>query len=284
MDQSPLRVVAVATDFSEPASVALAWGHRLAAMHGARVVLIHAVSGQADRHLTQEEARCGLDGLAAPLRSEGLTVDVEMVEGPVAEVLSATAERVSADLLVIGSHGHGVIKRLLLGSVADELLRNARLPLLVVHPRDGQRRIEFRTALVGVDFSDPSHRAASFALRLLERHADSRLLLLAATQLPITFVGPDAPAMALVETSEVNDSAREGVQRLTRELGGHGLSVEGLVCPGAPSEAIRDTAEDRRADIVAVGSQPRSGAARVLLGSTALDVVHHAVCPVLVVR
>jgi len=283
MQLAPLRTVAIATDFSEAASVALAWGHRLAVLHGARVVLIHASGGASDHHLTPDEAQRGLNGLAQPLRSEGISVDIECTEGPVAEVLLKSAERVSADLLVIGSHGRGVIKRLLLGSVADALLKNASMPVFVVHPRDGQRRIEFRTALVGVDFSDPARRAAEFSLRLLERHADSRLLLLAATQLPVAFVGPDAPAMAIVEATEVSDSARDGVRRLTQELGGHGLAVEGLVCPGAPSEAILDTAEERRADIVAVGSQKRSGAARILLGSAAMDVVHHAVCPVLVV-
>lgn len=284
MDLTPLTTVAIASDFSEPASVAVAWGHRLAALHGARVVLIHVLGTASDHHLTEDEARRGLDGIAASLRAEGLRVDIEMASGAVASVLHSVAERVGADVLVIGSHGHGVIKRLMIGSVADELLRQARLPLLVVHPRDGQRRIDFRTALVGIDFNDPSQRAAACALRLLERHADSQLLLLAATQIPLTFVGPDAPAMPLVEVTEVNDSARDGIQRLTKALGGHGVRVEGLVCPGAPSEAIMDTAEDRRVDFVAVGSEPRSGAARLLLGSIAKDVIHHAVCPVLVVR
>ncbi len=284
MDVTPLATIAVATDFSEPASVAVGWGHRLAALHGARIVLIHAVGGAQDRHLSADEAQRGLDGVAAPMRAEGLRVEVRLVQGAAGSVLAAAAVDARADLLVMGSHGHGVLKRLLLGSVADELLRTAALPLLVVHPRDGQRPVRFQTALVGIDFGDAAERAAGLALRMLERSNDSRLLLLAATQLPVTFVGPDAPAMPLVDVSEVNDSARSGVCRLTRELGGHGVAVEGLVCPGTPSEAIIDTAEDRRVDFVAVGGVPRSGAARILLGSTAMDLVHHAVCPVLVAR
>jgi len=284
MDLTPLKTVAIATDFSEPASVAVAWGHRLAALHGARVILIHAMGSAADHHLSEDESRRGLEGIAALIRAEGLRVDIETAKGPVAEVLLSTAERVGAEMLVIGTHGHGIIKRLLIGSVADELLRHSRIPLLVVHPRDGERPVAFRTALVGVDFNDPSQRAANWALRLLERHADSKLLLLAATQVPLTFVGPDAPAMPLVEVAEVNDSAREGIQRLTQELGGHGIRIEGLVCPGTPTEAISDTAADRKVDLVAVGSEPRSGAVRVLLGSIAKDVVHHSACPVLVVR
>lgn len=284
MNLAPLQTVAIATDFSEPASVAVAWGHRLAALHGARVFLLHAVAGSSDHHLSPEEAQRGLEGMATAMRGEGLRVDIVTAAGSPAEVLRTSAERCGADLLVIGSLGHGLLKRLLLGSVADELLRTATMPLLVVHPRDGQRQIQFRSALVGVDFNDPAQRAAEMALRLLERSEQSRLLLLAATQLPMTFVGPDAPAMPLIEVSEVDSAAREGVQRLTRDLGGHGMAVEGLVCPGAPSEAIADTAEDRRVDFIAVGSEPRRGAARVLLGSTARDVVHHAICPVLVVR
>ncbi|MBX3355780.1 MAG: universal stress protein [Phycisphaeraceae bacterium] len=284
MDLAPLTTVAVATDFSEPASVAVAWGHRLAALHGARLILVHALGGSADHHLTPDEAERGLEGIAASIRQEGLRVEIVTRPGQPAEVLRTVAEEAGAEILVIGSHGHGVLKRLLLGSVADELLRTAKSPLLVVHPRDGQRTIQFRTALVGIDFNDPAQRAAELTLRTLERREESRLLLLAATQLPMTFVGPDAPAMPLIEVTEVNDAAREGIARLTHKLGGHGLSVEGLVCPGAPAEAIVDTAEDRRVDFVAVGSEPRSGASRMLLGSIARDVVHHALCPVLVVR
>lgn len=284
MDVSPLGTIAVATDFSEPASVAVGWAHRLAALHGAALVLIHARGGPRDRLLSPEEAQRGLDGIAASIRAEGVRVEVRLVEGAPGASLGPAALDAGADLLVLGSHGHGVIKRLLLGSVADELLRTATLPLFMVHPRDGHRPIRFQTALVGVDFGDAAQRAATLALRMLERASDARLLLLAVTQLPVTFVGPDAPAMPLVDASEVTDSAREGVCRLTRELGGHGVSVEGLVCPGTPAEALIDTAEDRRADFIAVGGVPRSSAARLLLGSTAMDLVHHAACPILVAR
>lgn len=284
MDLSPLATIAVATDFSEPASVAVGWAHRLAALHGATLILLHADGGVRDRHLSAEEGQRGLEGIAAAIRSEGVRVEVRMIPGAPGATLGPAARERGADLLVIGSHGHGAIKRLVLGSVADEVLRTAPLPLLVVHPRDGQRTIRFQTALVGVDFDDAGQRAAALSLRLLERSNEARLLLLSVTQLPVTFVGPDAPALPLVDVSEVTDSAREGVCRLTREFGGHGVAVEGLVCPGAPAEAIMDTAEDRRADFVAVGGVPRSGAARLLLGSTAMDLVHHAVCPVLIAR
>lgn len=287
MDVSPLRTVAVATDFSEPAAVAVGWAHRLAVLHGARVQLIH-VRSRATETLTVEEAQRALDGVATPMRNEGVRVDVELAEGPVATsigaTIGATALRVGAELLVVGSHGHGVIKRLLLGSVADEVLRTASLPLLVVHPRDGQRSIRFQSGLVGIDFSDASKRAARLSLRMIERSPESKLLLLSATQLPVAFVGPDAPAMPIVDIAEVNESAREGICALTRELGGHGVAVEGLVCPGAPAEAILDTAEERRVDFVAVGGVPKSAAARLFLGSTTMDLVHHAVCPVLVCR
>jgi len=284
MDITPLSVIAVATDFSEPAAVAVGWAHRLAALHGARVVLVHVLGGATESHLSPDEAHRALDGMATPMRTQGLRVDIEMSSGSVGATLVATTAKVGADLLILGSHGHGAIKRLLLGSVADEVLRTATIPLFIVHPRDGQRTVRFQTGLVGIDFSDASRRATEFSLRMIERAPESKLLLLAATQLPVTFVGPDAPAMPLVEVSEVNDSAREGICALTRQLGGHGVAIEGLVCPGAPSEAILDTAEDRRVDFVAVGGVPKSSAARLFLGSTTMALIHHAVCPVLVTR
>ena len=262
----------------------MAWGRRVASMHGARVVLVHAAGGVADRGLTPSEAAKAMDGLASPMRSEGVVAEVELVDGDPATVIPSATARLKADLLVLGSRGQGALKRLLLGSVADAVLRASQVPVLVVHPADGQRPVRLATGLAGVDFSPLAHRATEQALRLAAPEHDARLLLLAATQLPIAFVGAEAPAMPLVETSEVDEPARENIRRWVKELGGRGVSLEGLVCPGAPGETILDTARERNVDFIAMGSEPRSSAARMLLGSIAMDVVHHAPCPVLVCR
>jgi len=88
----------------------------------------------------------------------------------------------------------------------------------------------------------------------------------------------------IVEPAENEAPVREGLSRRVVALGGHGVRVEGLACPGSPAEALRDIAQDRDADIIVVGTVAPAGAARLLLGSVAADLVHKADRPVLVVR
>jgi nucleotide-binding universal stress UspA family protein len=102
--------------------------------------------------------------------------------------------------------------------------------------------------------------------------------------LPGPFTGLEMPAVPMVEPGETEAPAREALARRVKELAGNGVRVEGLTCPGSPVEAIRDVSEQRKADVIVVGTTAPSGAARVLLGSVATDLVHQADRPVLIVR
>jgi nucleotide-binding universal stress UspA family protein len=87
-----------------------------------------------------------------------------------------------------------------------------------------------------------------------------------------------------VEPAESAAPAREALARKVRDIGGQGVRLTALTCPGSPVEAMRDTAQDRQVDILVVGTTAPTGAARMLLGSVAADLVHHADRPVLIVR
>ena len=223
-------------------------------------------------------------GLAAVETAHGLQVHVEMREGTAAQVIAAVARESSADLLVIGSRGRNPISRLLLGSVADATLRAVPLPTLVVHPGDARRTPRATNLLVATDFSPESERATDFAMRLAAPRPSATVALLHATPIPAPFVGVDVPAVPIVDPTEVEAPVRQALQARVKAMAGHGLRVEGLSCPGAPAEAVRDVAQDRDADMIVVGTVAPSGAARLLLGSVASDLVHHADRPVLVVR
>jgi nucleotide-binding universal stress UspA family protein len=137
---------------------------------------------------------------------------------------------------------------------------------------------------VGTDFSPESNRAAEFAMRLAAPREQATVGLLVATLLPGPFTGLEMPAVPMVEPGETEAPAREALARRVKELAGNGVRVEGLTCPGSPVEAIRDVSEQRKADVIVVGTTAPSGAARVLLGSVATDLVHQADRPVLIVR
>jgi len=283
MALEPIRQILVGTDFSHPAATALGWASAIARAHGASLLLVHAYAQQ-DHGLSQQETRAALAGLAAVEAAHGLQVHVELREGQAAQVVSAVARESGADLLVIGSRGRNPLSRLVLGSVADATLRQVTLPTLVVHPGDSGHRPRAENLLVGMDFTPEADRAAAFATRLAAPGGASVVGLLHASPLPTPFVGVEVPAVPIVEPSENDAPIREGLSRRVASLGGQGVRVEGLTCPGSPVEALRDIAQDRGVDILVVGTAAPAGAARLLLGSVAADLVHQADRPVLVVR
>lgn len=143
-----LRKILVPTDFSPPSANALRYAAAFAAKFGAQVLLLHVVPDLAlflpeaasvsppivpALDQTVAAARASLERLAAEPRAAGLTVHVEVREGPpFQEILAAARER-DVDLIVLGTHGHGGLAHVLLGSVAEKVVRKAPCPVLTVH-------------------------------------------------------------------------------------------------------------------------------------------------------
>jgi len=73
-----------------------------------------------------------LDRVAADLRADGLSVDVEHPAGPADDVIIATAERLKADLIALSTHGRGGLEKLVFGSVAESVVRKSNCPVLLV--------------------------------------------------------------------------------------------------------------------------------------------------------
>jgi nucleotide-binding universal stress UspA family protein len=139
---------------------------------------------------------------------------------------------------------------------------------------------EIRAVAVGIDGSDGSLEALRWAAREADLHG-ADLLVLLAWQLPV--VGPYLPAMPL-DASAWEDSAR---QQLNAALGAvfgeklpHGVRAE--LRHGLPASVLVEAGRD--ADLLVVGSRGHGGLLGALLGSVSTAVIHHATCPVLVVR
>lgn len=82
-------------------------------------------------------AQTYLDQIAADLRAQGRTVDTQVVVGShPAQAILDVAQREAIDLLALATHGRGGLSRLLIGSVADKVVRGAKTPVLLVHPRE----------------------------------------------------------------------------------------------------------------------------------------------------
>lgn len=133
-----------ATDGSKNADQALAVAKSLASEAAAALTIVHVVqkiatSGDAALawYADEELVKAKVDKIASELTNEGLNASVKVVKhvGPQpAREIAEVARETGADLIVVGTHGHGAIPGILLGSVTQRLLHYASCPVLVVPP------------------------------------------------------------------------------------------------------------------------------------------------------
>ena len=140
------RRIIAATDFQQGASLALDAAFDLAEPLEAEVVLVHVIPPRAFAALApgspaeddaRAAARMTLDAALAAARARYGRTSTCLAEGPAAEMLLAVAASLSADLIVIGTHGRGGLRRAFLGSVAESVLRASPVPVLTISSRPG---------------------------------------------------------------------------------------------------------------------------------------------------
>ncbi|HTT14233.1 MAG TPA: universal stress protein [Thermoplasmata archaeon] len=137
----PARRLVVAFDGSAPATRALGFALRLAGRTGGRIWAVHIVGAPAAiaEPRTEEEQRTEPDAIASALRAvqataakDGVALEVLVLEGNAAEAILATARKVEADLIVVGTRGLRGASRFFLGSVSAAVLAGAGRPVVVV--------------------------------------------------------------------------------------------------------------------------------------------------------
>jgi nucleotide-binding universal stress UspA family protein len=134
-----LRTVVVGTDGSPAATHAMRFAGDLASRVGAALVVANATGPgdvlhprDVDPHVDRDVRRELVEEWCAPLRADGVTCQVAVVEGDARTALLELADDRGADLLVVGSRGHGPVARLLIGSVASSLTHHSHLPVTIV--------------------------------------------------------------------------------------------------------------------------------------------------------
>ncbi len=131
-----IRRILVATDFSECANRALEFACELAVRFGAELRLVHVQKDAIPYHGYEfdclEEVQQRLDAMPGPPWSDQLTVTRTVRVGPPSLEIVTEAQDSEADMIVVGSHGRGAVKHLILGSVAERVIRSAPCPVLTV--------------------------------------------------------------------------------------------------------------------------------------------------------
>ena len=159
------KIILVPTDFGEPSEAALDTAIEFAKVFGSEIVLMHAyeipIVGFPDgavvatAELTSrllEGAHAGLERQIQSRQGYGVTIRGVVKQGDAYRMVNETAEEVGAGLIALGTHGRKGLSRALIGSVAEKVVRTARVPVLTVHPGDvvkaeiGRPEIEQRGA------------------------------------------------------------------------------------------------------------------------------------------
>jgi nucleotide-binding universal stress UspA family protein len=191
----------------------------------------------------------------------------------------------TALMLVLGRHGHGVFRRLLIGSTSDAVANKAKGPVVVVP--DGWQAAEHggEPVLVGVDWTEPSEDAVlDFALDFAAVHG-------VPLQLVVVWDAPWAFAFHNPASEEQLERwrglAEQRARELTEQWGSKRPDVEVRyeLRRGHPVERLVEAAEESKAQLLAVGGRRRSRASELIgLGSVADGVLHHAARPLAVVN
>jgi nucleotide-binding universal stress UspA family protein len=214
--------------------------------------------------ISEQRARKVLDAEAEKVRSAGGTVaQAHLREGGIAQEIVALAEDIGAGLIVMGSRGLGGIRRALMGSVSDAVVRHAHCPVMVFR---GEPVVFPTKILVATDRSREAELAATTAADLAKSTN---------SELHVVHVGFD----------QARDEAQNELDTevgMVREAGV--TDVQAHLKFGIPARTIVDLAEEVGVGLIVMGSRGRGGVRRALIGSVSSSVVPHAHCPVLVVR
>jgi nucleotide-binding universal stress UspA family protein len=235
-----------------------------------------------DRSLRSDATRI-VDDAAHALAGPGRIIETSARRGRPASVIVEAARDFRSDLVVVGNRGLSGVESLLVGSVSGEVVDHSPAPVLVA------RGPATRRILVAVDGS-PMSRLAVELLRIWPIFQDATIRVVSVAQTPYPWWssmadtgGIDArfyrDSMTLAERT-----GHEVALEAATELRLAGLDADDQVVDGDPGHEIVLLAERWAADLVVVGSHAYSAIHRLLIGSVARHVLHHAPASVLVVR
>jgi nucleotide-binding universal stress UspA family protein len=253
---SGMKTIVVATDLSGKSEAALEYARKLAAGYGARIVLAHgldpvdyarvdAVPGRLLRQMT-EEARTALAVMSGDLLREGIHSHSEIRQGAVAEMLLSVAKQYQAGLIVIGTEGREGAGPVVVGAVAEQLVRLSPCPVLAVAA--DWNAGEFRPApggpvLLAMERNESAAAAAATAYSLAETFHRTLIVLHAR-----------GPAEASAFLNPVATTLEEfGVRPSGR------FPVRSIVKDGNPGDAVVEAIAQFHPSLLVAGVKRRSG-------------------------
>ena len=282
-----LKNILFATDFSAASDAAAPIAIQIARRYGAKIYGVHANAADpyaaaapeawaAMAEAAEKEAKEDAGRLNEQL--QGIEHEVVIGEGKIWELMSDLIEQKGIDLVVLGTRGRTGFGKTLLGSVAEQILRQSPCPVLTVGPHVNlwsEEYAKMREILYATDLAADFPMAAPYAISLAQENQAHLVLL---------HVIEDPKAGDLVDSPEVVNVKERKLQQLVTEQAGLWCDPTYIVEQGPAAEKILDVAKRRHTDLIVLGARPSKGVATHLNIGTVHKVVSQATCPVLTVR
>jgi len=232
-----------------------------------------------------EEVQSYLANLAIGLAEQGLRVDIAAPYGDAADSIVLEAGLRAANLVVMCTHGRSGLGRWIYGSVAEQVLARSPVPVLLVRPTGEplSSKSELGPVLVPLDGSAFGEAALSHAATLA-RAFGSGIVLLRSVDLPLIAYEYMVTSPVLESLEDQRRRARSYLLEVAEQLRMDGFDVQTALCEGWPADGIVDKSVDSGSRLIVMATHGRTGIARLVLGSVALEVVRRSQLPVLLVR
>jgi nucleotide-binding universal stress UspA family protein len=275
MSEFAPKTILTATDFSEHSGEGLRLASDLAGMFGARLVVLHAHLFEPPLYFTDFQKRELADQINRSKESireqlarhfretAGASVprELRLVEAAPDRAILSMAEKEGADLIVMGSHGRSGWNRLMMGSVAERVMHESGVPVLIVRGMyKGIRRI-----LCPVDFAGPALSALDHSVALAQR-------------LPA-----ELTVLHVTKGEESDEREKERLCEWIPERFRSGCRLTEAVRHGNADEEIVRAARSLSADLVVLGIEHKTFFDTTVIGTTAVRIIRHSPSPVLVV-
>lgn len=291
------RKVLLPTDFSRHADKLLEFVPDLQLLGMKELVLLHVINPmKAARWITVDEgivekaraeAKASLEGAARHVRHAfGATASARLEIGVIYQEILRVSREEKVSLILMGSHGHGYVKKALLGSVTQNVLRLTKTPLVIekFRSRDesGKERLDrlpqgmFSRVLFPTDFSENSLRA--FDALCFMKDAGIGKVIIAHVQDAgrFEYFSPE-------RREAYNRTDRERLARLKRKLDFRGFTGETILREGWPFREINRLALETDASLILMGSHGRSALKEAFTGTVTESVALHHVRPLMII-
>jgi nucleotide-binding universal stress UspA family protein len=292
-----MKNILCATDFSDFSNHTIPYGVALAKEFDAKLYICHvidlssiAIYGEFQLNPVDQQNRIrkqAAEQLDQIIGEQPVKWEPLITVGHTADEVSRLVEEKAIDLVIAATRGRSGLKRLILGSVTERLMRVLSCPLLVVHSPEHEfvnpinQQIRLNKILVGCDFSPDSDLAFQHALSLAQEfEADLHLAHVIEPSVSSELLKPDKALSAEIQQG-LHQKFTEKLITMIPEDARNWCTPETRILEGQPYEELVKYAETNAMDMIVLGVRGHGVVKTLFLGSTTDRVVRQTTCPVL---